>query len=323
MRGAERARGGGRSGCSSRSVATGLVLELPVWQVCTVRDGQGPANTRASLSARTRCGPRASSRDRLRPGAVLASSGARCAPGVELAYVREGVGGFPLLLVHGWPETMRIWWRNVEPLAEAGFEVIVPDLRGFGASGLAPDGYYDMAAQRARPPRARPRRPRPRRAAPPRAATTAASSIQDLGLRFEGFVVRQCLFNTILPLLAEEYAAAGPRPRAAARGPDGGRLLRPPGLRGRRAGRGARHAGEAPALHRDVLRPRFWASPGTFTPRRRRLHDRAVRGRRQAARRRSATYESAHGQRPALRAAALPRDATPSRRSCSTAPTTT
>ena len=51
--------------------------------------------------------------------------------------------GFPLLLVHGWPETKRIWIRNVQPLAEAGFEVIVPDLRGFGDSGLAPDGHYD------------------------------------------------------------------------------------------------------------------------------------------------------------------------------------
>ena len=34
------------------------------------------------------------------------------------------------MLLHGWPETKRIWWRNIEPLAEAGFEVIVPDLRG-------------------------------------------------------------------------------------------------------------------------------------------------------------------------------------------------
>src|SRR3954467_13660087 len=65
--------------------------------------------------------------------------------GVEIAFVREGVGGYPLLLVHGWPETKRIWWRNIEPLAEAGFEVIVPDLRGFGDSGLAPDGFYDPA----------------------------------------------------------------------------------------------------------------------------------------------------------------------------------
>src|SRR5258707_15607892 len=65
---------------------------------------------------------------------------------VEIAYVREGEGGFPLVLLHGWPETMRIWWRNIEPLAAAGFEVIVPDLRGFGESGVAPDGFYDIRA---------------------------------------------------------------------------------------------------------------------------------------------------------------------------------
>src|SRR4051812_17303767 len=67
--------------------------------------------------------------------------------GVEIAYLREGVGGFPLVLLHGWPETKRIWWRNVRPLAEAGFEVIVPDMRGFGDSGLADDGFYDVAAE--------------------------------------------------------------------------------------------------------------------------------------------------------------------------------
>src|ERR1700693_1956918 len=66
--------------------------------------------------------------------------------GLSLAYIRAGAGGYPLLLVHGWPETRRIWWRNIGPLAEAGFEVIVPDLRGFGDSGLAPDGFYDLAA---------------------------------------------------------------------------------------------------------------------------------------------------------------------------------
>src|SRR5438034_7595038 len=66
--------------------------------------------------------------------------------GIALAYVREGVGGYPLLLVHGWPETKRIWWRCIEPLAEAGFEVIAPDLRGFGDSGLGPDGFHDVPA---------------------------------------------------------------------------------------------------------------------------------------------------------------------------------
>ncbi len=63
--------------------------------------------------------------------------------GHRLAFVRENVGGVPLLLVHGWPETRRIWWRVIEPLAAAGFEVIAPDLRGFGDSDPSPDGRHD------------------------------------------------------------------------------------------------------------------------------------------------------------------------------------
>src|SRR4051794_41809586 len=67
----------------------------------------------------------------------------------ELAFDHAGRGGRPLLLIHGWPETRRIWERNVEPLAQAGFEVIAPDLRGFGDSPLAPDDRYDVAAHSA------------------------------------------------------------------------------------------------------------------------------------------------------------------------------
>jgi pimeloyl-ACP methyl ester carboxylesterase len=53
---------------------------------------------------------------------------------VSLALDHAGRGGKPLLLLHGWPETRLIWERNVGPLADAGFEVIAPDLRGFGDS---------------------------------------------------------------------------------------------------------------------------------------------------------------------------------------------
>ena len=66
--------------------------------------------------------------------------------GFGQAYVRVNPGGVPLLCVHGWPETKRIWWRNIGPLADAGFEVIAPDLRGFGDSDLARDGFYDVTA---------------------------------------------------------------------------------------------------------------------------------------------------------------------------------
>ena len=48
--------------------------------------------------------------------------------------------------MHGWPETKRIYWRVIEPLAAAGFDVVVPDLRGFGDSDVAPDGFHDVAA---------------------------------------------------------------------------------------------------------------------------------------------------------------------------------
>lgn len=50
----------------------------------------------------------------------------------DLHYVREG-SGFPLLLVHGWPEYWRVWRKNLSVLSNS-FDVIVPDLCGFGES---------------------------------------------------------------------------------------------------------------------------------------------------------------------------------------------
>jgi pimeloyl-ACP methyl ester carboxylesterase len=67
--------------------------------------------------------------------------------GVRLAYVSEGGGGVPLLCVHGWPETKRICWRVIEPLAAAGFEVIMPDLRGFGKSDVGDFGDTSACAR--------------------------------------------------------------------------------------------------------------------------------------------------------------------------------
>jgi pimeloyl-ACP methyl ester carboxylesterase len=184
--------------------------------------------------------------------------------GLEIAFVREGEGGFPLLLVHGWPETLRIWWRNVAPLAEAGFEVIVPDLRGFGSSGLAPDGHYDMAAS-ARDLHALVHDVLGHERCAAAGGDYGGVVIQDLGLRFEGFVTRQCLFNTILPLLLEEYAAAGlaAPPREARMSAD--YFLR----QGREADALAAELDTSDKRRRYIATfygPRFWASPGTFAP---------------------------------------------------------
>lgn len=66
---------------------------------------------------------------------------------VTIHYVREGAGR-PVLLLHGWPGFWFDWHLNIPALA-ARFDVIVPDLRGFGYSDkpdLAPEkGYTDEA----------------------------------------------------------------------------------------------------------------------------------------------------------------------------------
>src|SRR4051794_29043419 len=106
---------------------------------------------------------------------------------------------------------MRIWWRNIEPLAAAGFEVIVPDLRGFGESGLAPDGFYDLAAH-ARDLPALVHDVLGHGSCGAGGGALGGGAIQALGLRFAGFVVRQCLSNTTPPILPDAYRAAGIAP---------------------------------------------------------------------------------------------------------------
>jgi len=53
-------------------------------------------------------------------------------PDVRIHYVREGSGP-PLVLLHGWPGFWWEWNKVIGPLAEH-YDVIVPDLRGFGES---------------------------------------------------------------------------------------------------------------------------------------------------------------------------------------------
>ena len=53
--------------------------------------------------------------------------------GVGIEYEVTGEGR-PVILIHGFPDTGRLWRHQVPALAEAGFEVIVPDLRGYGRS---------------------------------------------------------------------------------------------------------------------------------------------------------------------------------------------
>ncbi|MCK9250427.1 MAG: alpha/beta hydrolase [Solirubrobacteraceae bacterium] len=188
----------------------------------------------------------------------------RTPSGGDLAYLRENPGGTPLLLVHGWPETKRIWWRNVAPLAAAGFEVIVPDLRGFGDSSVATDGFYDAAAN------AIDLHHLLHDALGHERCFAAAGDfggvvVQELGLRHPGFVTAQCLFNTILPPLREAYAHAGIAPGT----PERSRMASDYFVRQGTDADGLAAELDTPERRRryvgEAYGHRFWATPGAFT----------------------------------------------------------
>jgi pimeloyl-ACP methyl ester carboxylesterase len=58
--------------------------------------------------------------------------------GTVIEYQVTGEGR-PVILLHGFPDSGRLWRHQVPALAQAGFQVIVPDLRGYGRSGKPAD----------------------------------------------------------------------------------------------------------------------------------------------------------------------------------------
>ena len=125
--------------------------------------------------------------------------------GFDQAYVHEGIGGVPLVCVHGWPETKRIFWKVIEPLAAAGFEVIVPDLRGFGDSGLGPDGFHDVPSY-AHDLHALVHDVLGHERVVLLGGDLGGPVIQDLALRHPDWVDRMVLFNSPLPYDKERMA---------------------------------------------------------------------------------------------------------------------
>ena len=53
--------------------------------------------------------------------------------GITLEVTVEGEGD-AVLLLHGWPDSARLWRRQIPALVDAGYRVVAPDLRGFGDS---------------------------------------------------------------------------------------------------------------------------------------------------------------------------------------------
>lgn len=61
--------------------------------------------------------------------------------GVGIRYEVSGQGR-PVVLLHGFPDSGRLWRHQVPALVDGGFQVVVPDLRGYGLS----DKPVDAAA---------------------------------------------------------------------------------------------------------------------------------------------------------------------------------
>jgi pimeloyl-ACP methyl ester carboxylesterase len=65
-------------------------------------------------------------------------------PTLEIGYEAHGdVAGFPIVLLHGFPDDARAWDDVAPPLAATGYRVLVPYLRGYG-----PTHFLDPAAPR-------------------------------------------------------------------------------------------------------------------------------------------------------------------------------
>ena len=65
-------------------------------------------------------------------------------PVLSIAYEESGdTGGFPVVLLHGFPDDVRAWDEVVPPLVKAGHRVLVPYLRGYG-----PTRFRDAASPR-------------------------------------------------------------------------------------------------------------------------------------------------------------------------------
>ncbi len=62
------------------------------------------------------------------------------ANGIRL-HIAEAGSGPLVLLLHGFPEFWWSWHHQLEALAAAGYRVVAPDLRGYGASDKPPRGY--------------------------------------------------------------------------------------------------------------------------------------------------------------------------------------
>ena len=65
--------------------------------------------------------------------------------GISLNIAEAGEGPLVLML-HGFPESWYSWRHQFEPLANAGYKAVAPDMRGYGKSDRPPtiDAYNQV-----------------------------------------------------------------------------------------------------------------------------------------------------------------------------------
>ncbi|MFM7262419.1 MAG: alpha/beta fold hydrolase, partial [Acidimicrobiales bacterium] len=118
----------------------------------------------------------------------------------------SGHEGAPVLVcVHGWPETKRLYARVAQRFADAGFDVVVPDLRGFGESDVAPDGFNDVVSH-ALDIHSLVHDELGHRSVVLMGGDLGGPVVQECALRFPGWVERMVVFNSPLPYDRERMA---------------------------------------------------------------------------------------------------------------------
>lgn len=193
----------------------------------------------------------------------------RAVNGLEMAFWHERCGrdGAPVVVcVHGWPETKLLYTRVVGPLVSAGFDVVVPDLRGFGDSGLAPDGFYDIVSH-ARDIHALVHDGLGAEEVVLVGGDLGGPVVQEAALRWPGWVRRMVVFNSPLPYDRERMQGMVTRadPSTAdyfvRQGTDADALIAELDTEAKRI-----------AYVEQFYGPRLWAHPGAFTAGEARMH---------------------------------------------------
>lgn len=59
--------------------------------------------------------------------------------GIRMRLATMGDSGPLVIMAHGWPESWYSWRHQIQAVAEAGYRVVAPDMRGYGATDAPPN----------------------------------------------------------------------------------------------------------------------------------------------------------------------------------------